>query len=230
MKDVKILFQSNVIKKSIEWLAKRKYTLLLFSFLLVIFGNTFTNNRVNLLFDFYQNFFAGFFIFYSKKWMRYNIFIIILISICLDVFERNLHFINAGAWHGIFYLVFFSLIAKEVFAEVLYIKTVSGELLAAAMCGFVLLCLIADFVFLLIEINVPDSFSNLGKFTLANLNYFSFTTLLTIGYGDIVPVSLVAKRAVMLMGLIGNFYSVFVTGIIIGKYLSTDKRHKNNSY
>lgn len=55
---------------------------------------------------------------------------------------------------------------------------------------------------------------------LTNLNYFSFTTLLTIGYGDILPVSLVAKRAVMLVGLAGHFYTVFTTSIIIGKYLS----------
>jgi len=58
---------------------------------------------------------------------------------------------------------------------------------------------------------------------MANLNYFSFTTLLTIGYGDITPVSLVAKRAVMLIGLAGHFYTAFITTIIIGKYLSAKK-------
>jgi hypothetical protein len=41
--------------------------------------------------------------------------------------------------------------------------------------------------------------------------------LLTIGYGDITPVSLIAKRAVMFMGLAGHFYTVFITNIIIGK-------------
>ncbi len=58
---------------------------------------------------------------------------------------------------------------------------------------------------------------------LDNLNYFSFITLLTIGYGDITPVTLIAKRAVMMMGLVGHFYTVFVTSIIIGKYLSIKK-------
>jgi hypothetical protein len=47
--------------------------------------------------------------------------------------------------------------------------------------------------------------------------------LLTIGYGDITPVSLIAKRVVMFMGLAGHFYTVFITSIIIGKYLSLKK-------
>jgi voltage-gated potassium channel len=36
-------------------------------------------------------------------------------------------------------------------------------------------------------------------------------------------VSLIARRAVMLMGLLGHFYTVFITSIIIGKYLTTNK-------
>ena len=117
------------------------------------------------------------------------------------------------------------MVAKEVYREVLYVKTVSRELLAAALCGFVLLCLIATFLFYQIDIHVPHSFSNTGegRNILTNLNYFSFTTLLTVGYGDITPVSLIAKRAVMLMGLMGHFYTVFITSIIIGKYLSVKK-------
>ena len=62
-----------------------------------------------------------------------------------------------------------------------------------------------------------------GKNILVNLNYFSFTTLLTIGFGDIAPLSLIAKRAVMFIGLLGHFYTVFVTGIIIGKYLTANR-------
>ena len=97
--------------------------------------------------------------------------------------------------------------------------------LFAALCGFVLLCQISTFLFYLIDLYSPHSFSNTGEGSniLVNLNYFSFTTLLTIGFGDITPLSLVAKRAVMFIGILGHFYTVFVTGIIIGKYLSANK-------
>ena len=123
------------------------------------------------------------------------------------------------------YLIFFFLVVKEVSVAVLYVRTVSTEMLAAALCGFVLLCQIGTFLFYLIDIFQPHSFSNTGegKNVLVNLNYFSFTTLLTIGFGDITPLSLVAKRAVMFIGILGHFYTVFVTGIIIGKYLTASK-------
>ena len=100
--------------------------------------------------------------------------------------------------------------------------------MAASLCGFVLLCLIGTFLFYQIDVELPNSFSNTGQgeAILTNLNYFSFTTMLTIGYGDITPLTLVAKRAVMLMGLTGHFYTVFITSIIIGKYLSVHRTHQ----
>jgi voltage-gated potassium channel len=152
--------------------------------------------------------------------------VLILCSLILSVFGSHLvAIIDVKSWQGIIYLIYFFLVAKEVYKEVLYAKTVTRELLAAVLCGFVLLCLFGTFLYYQIDIKLPNSFSNLGekRGVLSNLNYFSFTTLLTIGYGDITPLSMVAKRAVMLMGLMGHFYTVFVTSIIIGKYLSVNK-------
>ena len=85
-----------------------------------------------------------------------------------------------------------------------------------------MLGLLVSFVFMIVEFNQPGSFSNIGTGSekYQNLQYFSFITTLTIGYGDITPVTNEAKQLTALFGLIGNFYSVFVMGIVIGKYLS----------
>ena len=210
------------------YVGQRKYAVLLISFLILIFGNTFTEDiKIFGVVNIYQNLLTGLFVFHNKKRLRFIILGIILVSVLLDLFAGSISFIQGKSWHGILYLIFFSLVVKEVAIEVLYVKTVSTELLAAALCGFVLLCQISTFLFYLIDIYNPHSFSNTGegKDILVNLNYFSFTTLLTIGFGDIAPLSLVAKRAVMFIGLLGHFYTVFVTGIIIGKYLSTNKSY-----
>lgn len=210
----------------LDYIGQKQYALLLVSFLILIFGNTFTEHyQIFGLVNIYQNLLTGLIVFYHKKQLRYIILSIILVSIALDLFADNLSFIQGRSWHGILYLIFFSLVVKEVAIEVLYVKTVSTEMLAAALCGFVLLCQISTFLFYLIDIYSPHSFSNVGedKNILINLNYFSFTTLLTIGFGDITPLSLLAKRAVMFIGLLGHFYTVFVTGIIIGKYLTTNR-------
>lgn len=216
----------SLFNKLLFYIGQRKYAVLLISFLILIFGNTFTEDRqIFGLVNIYQNLLTGLLVFYHKKRLRYIIISLILVSVVLDLFAGNFTFIQGKSWHGILYLIFFFLVVKEVSIEVLFVKTVSTEMLAAALCGFVLLCQIGTFLFYLIEIYSPHSFSNTGegKDILVNLNYFSFTTLLTIGFGDITPLSIVAKRAVMFLGLLGHFYTVFVTGIIIGKYLTAKK-------
>ena len=210
----------------LSYIDQRKYAVLLISFLLLIFGNTFTEDyQIFGIVNIYQNLLTGLVVFYNKKPLRYIILSIILVSVVLDLFSGSFTFIEGKSWHGILYLIFFFLVVKEVSVAVLYVRTVSTEMLAAALCGFVLLCQISTFLFYLIDIFQPHSFSNTGegKNVLVNLNYFSFTTLLTIGFGDITPLSLVAKRAVMFIGILGHFYTVFVTGIIIVKYLTASK-------
>jgi voltage-gated potassium channel len=212
--------------KMLSYIDQRKYAFLLVSFLILIFGNTFTeNDQIFGIVNIYQNLLTGLVVFYNKKHLRYIILSIVLVSAALDLFSSSFTFIEGKSWHGILYLIFFFLVVKEVSIEVLYVKTVSTEMLAAALCGFVLLCQIGTFLFYLIDIFNPHSFANAGegKNILINLNYFSFTTLLTIGFGDITPISLIAKRAVMFIGILGHFYTVFVTGIIIGKYLTANK-------
>jgi hypothetical protein len=213
----------------VAFVQKKKYELMLLSFMVLIFGNTFgANGPVMGRIDVYQNMLAGIVAFYDKRRLRHSVMLLMLLSISLGVFPEFVRIGDLGSWQGIIYLVFFSLVALEVFRAVLYTRTVSRELLSASLCGFVLLCLIATFLFYQIDVEVPHSFSNTGEgpAILSNLNYFSFTTLLTIGYGDILPVTLVAKRAVMLMGLAGHFYTVFITSIIIGKYLSVERNRR----
>jgi voltage-gated potassium channel len=60
----------------------------------------------------------------------------------------------------------------------------------------------------------------MGRDKLTYLNYFTVTRLFTVGFGDNMPLTLIAKRWVMLMALKGHFYTVFVTAIVIGKYLN----------
>jgi len=44
--------------------------------------------------------------------------------------------------------------------------------------------------------------------------------LLTIGYGDMAPQTDVARVTTICVSLAGHFYTVFVTGIVIGKFIS----------
>ena len=79
-----------------------------------------------------------------------------------------------------------------------------------------------SYLFNIIESLQPGSFTGIGNSDGMKMNYllyFSVSNLLTLGLGDIVPVSELVKKLVMFTGLLGHFYTVFVTSIIIGKYI-----------
>ncbi|MEO1593096.1 MAG: potassium channel family protein [Cyanobacteria bacterium J06632_22] len=50
--------------------------------------------------------------------------------------------------------------------------------------------------------------------------HFSFTTLTTVGYGDIVPLSEVAQVLTNLEAIVGQMYSTVLIAILVGSYLS----------
>jgi hypothetical protein len=43
---------------------------------------------------------------------------------------------------------------------------------------------------------------------------------LTIGYGEIVPITTAAQKAAIFLGLLGQFYLVILTAVTVGKYIN----------
>ena len=93
------------------------------------------------------------------------------------------------------------------------------------MNGYMCLGLLAFFMFSYIEFSNPDSFKGLlisgmeVSTKIDSLIYYSFITLLTIGYGEIIPVTPVAQKVAVLTGLIGQFYIVIITAVVVEKYI-----------
>jgi voltage-gated potassium channel len=113
-----------------------------------------------------------------------------------------------------------------ILVDVLAAERIVFDLIFGALCVFVLLGLCWANVYQLIERLAPgsfmvdyaryqidaaaDPFASLGLFT-----YYSFVTLTTVGYGDIVPVSALARWLVWLEAVAGQFYmAVFVARLI----------------
>jgi hypothetical protein len=52
------------------------------------------------------------------------------------------------------------------------------------------------------------------------LIYFSLTTLATVGYGDITPVTLQARYAAVSEGIAGQFYLAILVARLVGMQMS----------
>jgi len=66
--------------------------------------------------------------------------------------------------------------------------------------------------------------SDLGK--LWDFIYFSFVTIVTVGYGDIYPVSFIGRGSVIFENITGIFFLVFLFAIFVSFHL--DKLQKKN--
>ena len=56
-----------------------------------------------------------------------------------------------------------------------------------------------------------------------NFIYFSFETLTTLGFGDILPVQPVMKSLVILEGLIGPLYLAILIGRLVSVHTANKK-------
>ena len=134
------------------------------------------------------------------------------------------------------YFAFYLAVTYEIIKQVWYSVTVDKKVIYGMVSGFVSLGLIGFFICMSIEIANPDSFQGgllnqqetLPNTLTEQLMYFSFITMMTIGYGDILPVTPLAQKASILIGLIGQFYLVVITAVVVGKFIN-QKSAKNDS-
>ena len=94
-----------------------------------------------------------------------------------------------------------------------------------ALCsGYLILGVIAAPFFFMLDMQLEGAFSIENNTDFYDLLYFSYITLTAVGYGDIVPVHKVAKSMSLLLGIIGQLYLAILVGIIVGKYLTAERK------
>ncbi|MDS4032340.1 MAG: ion channel [Candidatus Contendobacter sp.] len=123
-------------------------------------------------------------------------------------------------------LVFIGFIVLRLLDFILRAPRVNAEILCAGVATYLLLGLLWAFAYLLVERLVPDSFAftfgSTASRSLEGFNslYFSITTLATSGYGDIVPVSGLARMLAMTESMVGLFYVTLLIARLVALYSS----------
>jgi hypothetical protein len=126
------------------------------------------------------------------------------------------------------YIVFFSFIFWEVLKFLISPSYINKDVISAAACGYFLLIEISVFIMQGHFYQNPNSFKGIdtsspyASFT--DLVYFCCITFSSIGFGDITPNSQQTKLFTSLLGIIGQFYSVVLVGILISKFSTHEKK------
>jgi hypothetical protein len=97
--------------------------------------------------------------------------------------------------------------------------TVTQDRIRGAMAFYVLVGVICSVAYQLLSMYVPGAFSGVsahaGLVDRSTWVYFSFTTLTTVGYGDITPVARAARSLANLEALIGQLYPAIVLARLV---------------
>ncbi len=214
------------------WIFEHRYAFLLITFFYTILGVEFMKVLIGDKLSEYLVFVllvsAGVNLMANKK-ARYYLTLItgvlILIPESVALFSEKSPPISYFSF-GVFFL-FFLFMAYELFLQLLNEKEVNERSIIAAFSGYFMIGVLAFFSYSMLQLHYPNSFNvdisrETGDF--ADLLYFSFVSLTTIGFGDITPTHSTAKHFVVFFGLIGQFYLAVIVAIMVGKYLAQNNR------
>lgn len=201
---------------------------------LIIPGALFEDTLAPILFQ--LNLLAGILLISKNKEMLWFFIVLLVIEgIIFGISETNneipmlARYLQVGSYFAFYFVVTYEII-KQVWSAV----TVNKNVIYGLISGFISLGLIGFFLFLSIELAHPDSFrggllvtqDTHPEVITEQLMYFSFITLMTIGYGDILPITPLAQKAAILVGLIGQFYLVIITAVVVGKFINQRDHNK----
>jgi hypothetical protein len=109
---------------------------------------------------------------------------------------------------------------------VLSAGTVNVDHIFGAICAYVMIAMTFATIYYLQWLNNPTTFKGIdpdGNTPWAELFYFSFTTLSTVGFGDIVPAGRGARSICMLEELTATFYVAVLIARLTGMYAPLPK-------
>ncbi len=122
-------------------------------------------------------------------------------------------------------LIFFTGSFASSVKQVLTVGDIDGNKLIGSLSLYILLGLIWTVIYMLLLTIDPQSFSGVEtsnwQQSFSRMAYYSFVTLTTLGYGDILPTNHVAEFFVYMEAIIGVFYMAVIVSSLISLRLAT---------
>ncbi|MCP5506559.1 MAG: two pore domain potassium channel family protein [Chlamydiales bacterium] len=156
-----------------------------------------------------------------------------IISSCLAIPALICEWINL-AYHSknlellfiLFTTIFIFITTASIIKKVIINARVRMETLRGVVCAYFMVAFGFAFTYVFIALLFPGSFHFEGvvpatmthSHLLSEMMYFSFVTLLTIGYGDITALHDVAQTLAILEGIIGQFYIAILVSRLVAVY------------
>ncbi len=128
-------------------------------------------------------------------------------------------------------LFFLVLLTSLILGQALREGPTTYHRITGAVAAYLLIGIIWALAYYLVTLQIPEAFSIQGPLAQggreslqSQLFYFSFVTLTTLGYGDIVAVHPMARMLVILEGVVGQLFPAILIARLVS--LQVQSKHK----
>lgn len=205
-----------------RWVEVNEIRILLVSIIaLVVLPPYFTskilgiNQMMNLIF--LPIIISCFFIIRKRRVTRY-ISIITFALVLLNLFIDN-NVIDWGIQIGLSILIIHAFFL--VILEAISLKGSRSDMILISITGYFIIGLLGGFLSEGLEEMIPGSYHHSTGMVLdmSSFIYYSYVTMTTLGYGDIIPITRKSQSLALILVLAGQLYLAIIIAINISKFM-----------
>ena len=123
---------------------------------------------------------------------------------------------------------FFLITAIRIIQVLAASTQVNARTLALGAAGYIQMGLTGGQLATALQLMDNDSFKlgslAVGEELVARLSYFSFVTIGTLGFGDVVPASPIGESFVVMLSITSTLYVSLLIGVLLGRYIHSRTR------
>lgn len=166
---------------------------------------------------------------------RFNI-IFATVTILTDVLSVFFNLVEVDTASTIFSILFYFYLSAMFIRQISSSKVVDAKVIVESIIGYLMLGIAFGFFIALVmfvnknAFSFPDSALTLyeSHTGLSSFIYASIVTLSTLGYGDVLPNTPLARSLVTFITICGQFYMAIIVAMLIGKFASMQSLDKSN--
>ncbi|MEQ8323610.1 MAG: potassium channel family protein [Vicingaceae bacterium] len=126
----------------------------------------------------------------------------------------------AGELERASHFVLFIFITIHLIRKIFKSKVVDESTIYASISGYMMIGIMASILCWFLHNSVPESYNIPVSSRIIDYSYYSYVTMSTLGYGDVLPQTEAAKSLAVFITLIGQFYMTVLVALLIGKFLN----------
>ena len=125
---------------------------------------------------------------------------------------------------AVFRIGFLLIVTAALVYQVAASKRVSIPIIIGAIDGYLMIGLVGAVAFTIIEFLMPGSVKGPSAITAqTSFTYFAYITMLTVGYGEILPITPTAQTVAVFLAASGQLYIAILVAMLVGKFLAADQ-------